>query len=127
MEGLRALLSLVGLVLVVAGAGFLLYVGITVIKVIDTPEDIKIFSVLFENITGDEKVVYGNVDQQEFNIFFSARLQKIVYSVLGLMILALMTQVIGTLLSAGVKIIRVANPPSSRNANQRADDLKRVL
>ncbi len=63
MEGLRALLSLVGLVLVVAGAGFLLYVGITVIKVIDTPEDIKIFSVLFENITGDEKVVYGNVDQ----------------------------------------------------------------
>lgn len=127
MEGLRALLSLVGLVLVVAGAGFLLYVGITVIKVIDTPEDIKIFSVLFENITGDEKVVYGNVDQQEFNIFFSARLQKIVYSVLGLMILALMTQVIGTRLSAGVKIIRVANPPSSRNANQRADDLKRVL
>jgi hypothetical protein len=127
MDGLRALLSLVGLVLVVAGAGFLLYVGVTVIKVIDTPEDIKIFSVLFENITGDEKVVYGNVDQQEFNIFFSARLQKIVYSVLGLMILALMTQVIGTLLSAGVKIIRVANPGPSRGANRSGDDSKRVL
>lgn len=127
MEGLRALLSLVGLVLVVAGAGFLLYVGVTVIKVIDTPEDIKFFSVLFENIAADEKVIYGNVDQQQFNIFFSARLQKIVYSVLGLMILALMTQVIGVLLSAGVKIIRVANPAPSRGANRQGDDLKRVL
>lgn len=57
MDGLRALLSLVGLVLVVAGAGFLLYVGVTVIKVIDTPEEIKIFSVLFENIAADEKVI----------------------------------------------------------------------
>ncbi len=127
MDGLRALLSLVGLVLVVAGAGFLLYVGVTVIKVIDTPEEIKIFSVLFENIAADEKVIYGNAGPQDFNVYFSARLQKIVYSVLGLMILALMTQVIGTLLSAGVKIIRVANPGPSRGSNRSGDDSKRVL
>lgn len=43
------------------------------------------------------------------------------------MILALMTQVIGTLLSAGVKIIRVANPGPSRSANRSGDDSKRVL
>ncbi|MCB1593076.1 MAG: hypothetical protein KDI90_11565 [Alphaproteobacteria bacterium] len=127
MEGLRTLLSLVGLVLVIAGAGFLLYVGFTVIKIIDTPEDIKIFSILFENITSDEKVIFGNAGMQDFNVYFSPRLQKIVYSVLGLMILALMTQLISTLLSAGVKIIRVANPPASKSANQRSDDSKRVL
>ena len=48
MDGLRALLSLIGLLLVVAGASFLLYVGYTVIKIIDAPEDIKILSTLFE-------------------------------------------------------------------------------
>lgn len=127
MEGLRAVLSLIGLGLIIAGAGFLLYVGFTVIKVIDAPEDIKIFSILFENIAEDEKVIYGNTGPQEFNVFFSARLQKIVYSVLGLMILALMTQVISTLLSAGVRLIRVANPASSRGANQKLAHFKPVL
>ncbi len=121
MDGLRALLSLIGLLLVVAGASFLLYVGYTVIKIIDAPEDIKIMSALFDNITTDEKVIYGNVDAQNFNVFFSPRLQKIVYSVLGLMVLALMTQVIGTLLSAGVKIIKVANP------SPRADSSSKIL
>lgn len=127
MDGLRAVLSLIGLVLVLAGAGFLLYVGFAVIKVIDAPEEIKIFSTLFENITEDEKVVYGNAGIQEFNVYFSARLQKIVYSVLGLMILALMTQIISALLSAGVRIIRVANPPGARNSDPERMGKKQVL
>ncbi len=127
MDGLRALLSLIGLLLVVAGASFLLYVGYTVIKIIDAPEDIKILSTLFENIATDEKVIHGNVGPQEFNVFFSPRLQKIVYSVLGLMILALMTQVIGSLLSAGVKIIKVANPPARSDSVSKNLEKRDVL
>ncbi|MCB1681336.1 MAG: hypothetical protein H6858_00875 [Rhodospirillales bacterium] len=127
MEGLRALLSMVGLVLVIAGAGFLLYVGFTVIKIIDTPEDIKILSVLFENIKGDEKVIYGNAGPQDFNVYFSPRLQKIIYSVLGLMILAVMTQLIGGLLSAGVRIIRAAYPAPRPDSFKKSFDKRDVL
>ncbi len=108
MNAIRLFLIYFGVCLVCAGGFFLLYAGYTVMNAIEDPESLKIMSFVFKQVVGDDKIIHGTVGQETIEIYFSERMQKFVYSVLGLMILGLIVQVVSSLVSAGVKIIRAA-------------------
>jgi hypothetical protein len=118
LDGLRTPILATGIILVAIGAVLLIYLGMMAIKILNTPEDVRIVQFALENVAVGEKALSGHVGDQEFEVNLSAPVRSVLFLFLGVTLFGVLAGILKSLISGGVKLIRLATGPGEAKPDQ---------
>lgn len=116
-SGAPTLLMALGVLLVGAGSLLLVYVGLLVFQIINTPEEVKIVQFILTHIQGGDRAIYGSVGKETFEINMADPVRTAIFLFLGVLILGVLARILSTLISSGLAMMRLANPQSNDQLN----------
>lgn len=118
LDGLRTPILAAGLVLVAIGAVLLIYLGLMVIKILNTPEEVRIVQFALENVAVGEEAISGKIGDQEFEVNLSAPIRSALFLFLGVVLFGVLASILKALISGGVELIRLATGPREPKPEQ---------
>jgi len=111
LDGFRTPILATGIILVAIGAVLLIYLGLMVIKILNTPEEIRIVQFALENMAVGEEAISGHIGDQEFEVNLSAPIRSALFLFLGVVLFGVLASILKALISGGVALIRLATGP----------------
>jgi hypothetical protein len=109
VEKIQGSVSLIGALLVLSGAIALIYLAISVVQVIQSPQESEWVQWITSTVKNSDLVLSGHFNENEFQLHATAAFQYLFLSIIGLAMLSLFTTVINALISGGIQLIRFAN------------------
>jgi hypothetical protein len=109
VEKIQGPVSLIGMLLVLSGAIALIYLAISVVQVIQSPQESEWVQWITSTVKNSDLVLSGHFNENEFQLHATAAFQYLFLSIIGLAMLSLFTTVINALISGGIQLIRFAN------------------
>jgi hypothetical protein len=113
IEKIQGPVSLIGMLLVLSGAIALIYLAISVVQVIQSPQESEWVQWITSTVKNSDLVLSGHFNENEFQLHATAAFQYLFLSIIGLAMLSLITTVVNALISGGIQLIRFANHESS--------------
>jgi len=104
-----SLLLALGVLLVGAGGLLLVYPGILVFHVINSPEEIKIVQFVLAHIQIGDKALYGTAGKETFEVHLTEPVRTAIFLFLGVLILGALARILSTIISSGLEMIRTAS------------------
>ena len=111
LDGFRTPILATGIILVAIGAVLLIYLGLMVIKILNTPEEVRIVQFALENMAVGEEAISGHIGDQEFEVNLSAPIRSALFLFLGVVLFGVLASILKALISGGVELIRLATGP----------------
>jgi len=111
LDGLRTPILATGLILVAMGAVLLIYLGLVVVKVLNTPEEVRIVQFVQEHVQAGERAFSGRIDDREFEVNLSESVRTVSFLLLGVTIFGVLASILRALISGGIELIRLASSP----------------
>lgn len=111
IDGLRKPILATGIILVAIGAVLLIYLGLMAIKILNTPDDVRIVQFALETVSVGEEALSGRIGDQEFEVNLSAPVRSVLFLFLGVVLLGVLAGILKTLIAGGVNLIRLATEP----------------
>ena len=102
-------LMALGVLLVGAGGLLLVYVGLLVFQIINTPEEVKIAQFILTHIQIGDRAIYGSLGKETFEVNLADPVRTALFFFLGVLILGVLARILSTLISSGLEMMRVAN------------------
>ncbi|MEJ2425350.1 MAG: hypothetical protein P8101_12975, partial [Candidatus Thiodiazotropha sp.] len=99
--------------LVLSGAIALIYLAVSVVQVIQSPQESEWVQWITSTVENSDLVLSGHFNENEFQLHATAAFQYLFLSIIGLAMLSLITTVVNALISGGIQLIRFANHESS--------------
>lgn len=114
----------IGLILVFCGSVSLIYLAISVVQVIQSPEESGLVGWVVSTVGGNELILSGHANEDKFELHASAPLQYLFLGIMGLMLLSILTTIVNTLISGGIKLIMFSKQaleeqPGTTKSNRR--------
>ena len=122
LEGLRTPILATGILLVGMGAVMLIYLGLMVLKVLNTPEEVRIVQFIQETVGIGDQVLFGNVGEQEIDIHLSESVRTVLFLILGVSLFGVLAGILKALISGGIELIRLASSPREERTTQVPND-----
>lgn len=116
LDGLRTPILAIGLLLVGIGAVMLVYLGLMVFKVLNSPEEIRIVQFIQENLSVGDQVISGHVGEQELEVNLSKPIRTVLFLFMGVGLFGVLAGVLKALISGGIELIRLASSPREERA-----------
>ena len=108
-EEIRGPVFYFGIVLVVTGAVALIYLAISVVQILQSPADASIVKWVLETVAESEVILAGHINDEPFEFRASEPFQYMFLSVLGLMMVSLLTAIFSNLLRGGLQLMRMSH------------------
>jgi hypothetical protein len=118
LDGFRTPILTTGIILVAIGAVLLIYLGLTVFEILNTPEDVRIVQFALENVAVGEEAFSGQIGDQEFEVNLSAPIRSALFLFLGVILFGVLASILKALISGGVDLIRLATGPREPKPEQ---------
>jgi hypothetical protein len=121
-ETIKLPIYIVGLILVFSGAASLVYLAISVIQVLQSPQESELVQWIVSTIGNNELILSGYSNEDKFELRASEAFQYLFFGVIGLMMLNILTSVVNSLISGGIQLIKFSNQdngeqPSGNQSN----------
>jgi len=97
-----------GVALIVAGALLLGYLGLSVFRAIDTPQEVPLVKFVVGQLRAEDKAVHGHIGSDTFEINVSEPVRTIVLLFLAVFILMVLAGIAKSLISAGINLVSAA-------------------
>lgn len=125
-NGTPPLLMILGILLVGAGGLLLVYVGVLVFHIINTPEEVKIVQFILSHIQIGDRAIYGSLGKETFEVNVADPVRTALFLFLGVLILGVLAKILSTLISSGLEMIRMAKTQPKEELKQKiAESLPR--
>lgn len=98
-----------GVALVVTGAIAILYLLMSVMTVMKSPEESELVQWALSTISEGDVMLSGHIDGKEFSFQASEPFQYLILCAIGLIIINLLVLISNSLIGGGVKLIRTVN------------------
>ncbi len=119
----RSILALLGLLLVMAGVGLLLYFAYLVYMIVEHPQDVQIFQYIVSLTEVKGPILEGRFivpledgsgqnQNADFEVQMSKELKAIVFLFMGVFAVTLLVNIVRIITSAGTAMIKAAGPES---------------
>lgn len=99
------LLTVLGVVLVLAGAVMLLYLGTVVVGILKAPDDVKLIALVFDQVQKGGLAFFGTIGESKFEFSLGEPLRTIVFVLILLWIIGALANIIKTIIGAGRDLI----------------------
>ena len=86
LDGLRTPILASGIILVAMGVVLLIYLGLMTIKILNTPEEVRIVQFALENVAVGAEAISGHIGDQEFEVNLSAPIRSVLFLFLGVVV-----------------------------------------
>lgn len=104
----KSLLGL-GIALIIAGTLLLGYLGLTVFRAIDAPQDVPVVKFTVSQLRVEDKAIYGHVGRDSFEINVSEPTRTVVLLFLAALVLMVLAGVAKSIISAGINLVSAAS------------------
>ena len=98
----------IGIALIVAGALLLGYLGLTVFRAVDAPQDVPLVKFVAGQLRVEDKAIYGHVGREPFEINVNEPTRTIILLFLAAFVLMVLAGVAKALISAGINLVSAA-------------------
>ena len=98
----------IGIALIVAGALLLGYLGLTVFRAIDAPQEVPLVKFVTGQLRVEDKAIYGHVCRDTFEINVSEPARTVILLFLAAFVLMVLAGVAKSLISAGINLVSAA-------------------
>jgi len=109
-----------GIALIIAGTLLLGYLGLTVFRAIDAPQEVHLVKFVVSQLRVEDKAIHGHVGRDTFEINVSEPTRTIVLLFLAAFVLMVLAGVAKSLISAGINLVsaagRLREQPSAAEA-----------
>jgi len=102
-------LLLMGTLLVVTAVVVLLMIAFLTYQIFYQPDQVYLIKYLMETIDLSDKAFFGRYDNSDFFIHISDPIKYFLYFMATFLVLSIVVKIFSSILSAGVKLIKVAN------------------
>lgn len=109
IEGFRKPMFLLGLLLTGFGCLILLYIGLLVVQMINNPLDLKIVTLILEQIKPDGPAIFGSFGDTVLDINISETVKLVIFVFLGLFLISAVSNIVHVLIKSGISIISAAS------------------
>ena len=96
---------IIGIVLVFCGSISLIYLALSVVQVIQSPEQSGLVKWVVSTVDSNEFILSGRANENKFELHASSPFQYLFLGIMGLVMLSILTTVVNTLISGGIKLI----------------------
>jgi len=110
----------VGVALIIAGTLLLGYLGLTVFRAIDAPQDVPLVKFAASQLRVEDKAAYGHVGRDTFEINVSEPTRTVVLLFLAAFVLMVLAGVAKSLISAGIHLVSAAGRMTHDTAPSRS-------
>jgi hypothetical protein len=98
----------IGIALIVAGALLLGYLGVTVFRAVDAPQDVPLVKFVASQLRVEDKAIYGHVGRDPFEINVNEPTRTVILLFLAAFVLMVLAGVAKSLISAGINLVSAA-------------------
>jgi hypothetical protein len=114
----------VGVVLIIAGTLLLLYLGYTVFRAVDAPQEVALVKFIAGTLRVEDKAIYGHAGSDSFEINVSEPARTVILLFLAAFVLMVLAGIAKALISAGINLVsaagRLKQPPDATAASSPA-------
>ena len=106
-------LLLVGVLLIAAGAGLMLYLAMLVFQVLNSPQDVALVQYVLAHIKVGDLAIFGHLTEPEsgqkvdFALNWSESVRTMSFLFLGVALLGILAGILKVLLSGGIGLVRL--------------------
>jgi hypothetical protein len=97
-----------GVALIIAGTLLLFFLGYTVIRAIDAPQEVPVVKLIVSELRAEDKAVYGHAGRDTFEINVSEPTRTIVLLFLAAFVLMVFAGIAKALIAAGINLVSAA-------------------
>ena len=97
-----------GVALIIAGTLLLIFLGYTVFRAVDTPQDVPLVKLIVSELRAEDKAVYGHAGRDTFEINVSEPARTIVLLFLAAFVLMVFAGIAKALIAAGINLVTAA-------------------
>lgn len=98
----------IGIALIIAGALLLGYLGLTVFRAIDAPQDVPLVKFVANQLHVEDKAIYGHVGRDPFEINVNEPTRTLILLFLAAFVLMVLAGVAKSLIAAGINLVAAA-------------------
>ena len=117
VENARAIARNIGALLVVGGAGALLYLAYAVLQVVTNPAESPLVQWFVSGIGEGTFMLNGHMGKQTFEVQSSEHLQYLAMAIIGLIMVSILAKVVSALITGGIKLI-IFSGSDEKHTNQ---------
>lgn len=99
-----------GTVMIFIGIGLLIYLGMSVIQVLEDPTRAELVRMVLSSIQNNGMLVSGEINNKTFVIKGSDGLQYFFLGILGLMMISILVRIVISVISGGVNLVMSTQP-----------------
>jgi hypothetical protein len=97
-----------GVTLIIVGALLLLYLGYTVFRAVDAPQEVALVKFIAGTLRVEDKAIYGHAGRDTFEVNVSEPTRTIVLLFLAAFVLMVFAGIAKALISAGINLVSAA-------------------
>jgi hypothetical protein len=97
-----------GVALIIAGTLLLIFLGYTVFRAVDAPQDVPLVRLIASELRAEDKAVYGHAGRDTFEINVSEPARTIVLLFLAAFVLMVFAGIAKALIAAGINLVSAA-------------------
>ena len=98
----------VGVALIIAGTLLLLYLGYTVFRAVDAPQEVALVKFISGTLRVEDKAIYGHAGRDTFEINVSEPTRTVILLFLAAFVLMVFAGIAKALIAAGINLISAA-------------------
>ena len=97
-----------GVALIVAGALLLIFLGYTVFRAVDAPQEVALVKFIAGTLRVEDKAIYGHAGRDTFEINVSEPTRTVILLFLAAFVLMVLASIAKALISAGINLVSAA-------------------
>jgi hypothetical protein len=121
-ERIKGPVFFIGATLVLAGAISLVYLAISVIQVIQSPQESELVQWITSTAGNTDLVLSGHFDGKKFEVHATEAFQYLFLGIIGLAMLSILATVVNALVSGGIKLIMFAKQESGEQEEKKSNN-----
>jgi len=114
----------IGAILIGVGSISLLYLVLSVVKILKSPEESSLVQWVMKTAQSNEIILSGIIGEESFEIQASEAFQYIFLCILGLIVVRLLTSIFMTFITQGTKLLMA--PKTKRRTTRSTDSIQPV-
>ncbi|MDH5180628.1 MAG: hypothetical protein OEZ39_19345 [Gammaproteobacteria bacterium] len=114
-----------GLGLVVVGVICLLYLIVTLIQIINAPDQSGLVQWLVRAVSEKDLVLSGHAAEAKFELHASETLQYFFFGIIGFIMIRILISIVNAFITGGIRLIMLANPERKQHAETKATNSTR--
>ena len=103
-----------GTVMIFIGIGLLIYLGMSVLQVVEDPTRAELVRMVLSSIQNNGMLLSGEINNNSFVINASDALQYVFLGILGLMMISILVKIVISIISGGVNLVMSTQPKAMR-------------